>query len=111
MGRCDRPNRRIDVPICPDLLSRKRETLATAPRLGTYPPFGVIAVMERTQTYDEPSSVSAKDGDVHVDGPDSVDVALTTEAAVESGERLIEQGAGQRYLRDSPHRAKDSDGA
>ena len=49
--------------------------------------------MDKTETYDEPSSVSAKEGRVHVDGPDAVDVALTPEAAAESGERLIDQAA------------------
>jgi hypothetical protein len=63
--------------------------------------------MDKNETYDEPSSVSAKDGEVHVDGPDGVDVSLTPEAAVESGERLIDQAAtaaGQRYFRDRPLR-------
>jgi len=70
--------------------------------------------MDKTETYDEPSSVSAKEGRLHVDGPDAVDVALTPEAAAESGERLIDQAAtaaGQRYFQKSPHRAQDSDEA
>jgi len=69
--------------------------------------------MDKNETYDEPSSVSAKDGDVHVDGPDAVDVALTPEAALESGERLIDQAAvaaGQRYFKEIPLREQaDSD--
>ena len=42
--------------------------------------------------YDEPSDVAAKDGAVSVKGPDAVDVALTPDAADETGDRLI-QGA------------------
>ena len=71
--------------------------------------------MDKNELYDEPSSVSAKAGEVHVDGPDGVEVALTPEAAAESGERLIDQAAtaaGQRYFRGSPHQeAEESDGA
>ena len=51
------------------------------------------------QTYDKPSEVVADRGKVRVDGPDSVDVALTPEAALETGGRLIDQAAlaaGQR---------------
>lgn len=49
--------------------------------------------------YDEPTKVSAKDGQVSLDGPDGVDVKLTPEAAVETSERLFEgasNAAGQR---------------
>lgn len=51
------------------------------------------------KTYDEPSEVLAKDGDVVVDGPDGVDVKFTPNAAVETSDRLLEAGAeaqGQR---------------
>lgn len=71
---------------------------------------GVGHAMDKNETYDEPSVVTAKDGEVHVDGPDAVDVALTPEAAAESGERLIEQAAtaaGQRYFQDMPHREQE----
>ena len=53
------------------------------------------------KTYDEASKVSAKDGDVVVDGPDGVDVKLSPEAAVETSDRLLEAGGeaqGQRLL-------------
>jgi hypothetical protein len=66
--------------------------------------------MDKNETYDDPSSVDAKDGKVQVDGPDAVDVTLTPEAAAESGERLIEgaaQAAGQRRLRGMPHQEQD----
>lgn len=66
--------------------------------------------MAKDKVYDEASSVRAEDGKVVVDGPDHVDVMVTPEAAIETGERLIEgaaHAAGQRRLRDQPHRAKD----
>jgi hypothetical protein len=44
-------------------------------------------------TYDKPSEVVAEDGRVLVDGPDSVDVALSPEAAHVTGGRLIEAAA------------------
>lgn len=51
------------------------------------------------KTHDEASEVSAENGDVVVDGLDGVAVTLTPDAAIETGERLIEQGThahGQR---------------
>jgi hypothetical protein len=60
-------------------------------------------------TYDKPSDVVAEGGRVIVDGPDHVDVALTPEAAVETGERLIAKGAqanGQSRTRKIDHRPK-----
>ena len=53
------------------------------------------------KVYDDATKVSAKDGEVILDGPDGVDVKLTPDAPVETGERLIDGGAeaaGQRYL-------------
>jgi hypothetical protein len=43
------------------------------------------------ETYEKPSDVVAEDGRVLVDGPDHVDVALTPEAALETGSRLIDE--------------------
>jgi len=66
--------------------------------------------MAKEKVYDEASNVTAKDGEVVVDGPDHVDVTVTPEAAIETGERLIEgaaHAAGQRRLRDQPHRPQD----
>lgn len=60
-------------------------------------------------TYDKPSDVVAEDGRVIVDGPDHVDVALTPDAAVETGERLIAKGAqanGQTRTKKIDHRPK-----
>ncbi len=53
--------------------------------------------------YTEPSSVTAKDGAVVVDGPDSVDVQLTPDAAEETSDRLLEgamKARGQKYFSD-----------
>ena len=66
--------------------------------------------MDKSKIFDEPSSVTAKEGEVRVDGPDGVNVSLTPEAALESGERLIEEAAtaaGQRWLRELPHHEQD----
>lgn len=45
------------------------------------------------EIYSKPSDVTAEEGRVLVDGPDSVDVALTPEAAEETGARLIDEAA------------------
>ena len=61
------------------------------------------------ETYSKPSEVVADEGKVLVDGPDGVDVALTPEAAVETGGRLMDQGAiaaGQRRMARIDHRPK-----
>lgn len=61
------------------------------------------------ETYSKPSDVVAEDGKVRVDGPDHVDVALTPEAAIETGHRLIEEGtraAGQEREKAIDHRPK-----
>ncbi len=63
--------------------------------------------MQDRKIYRQPSSVTARDGKVLVDGPDAVDVALTPEAAEETSNRLLEgsmKSRGQRHLKDFPHR-------
>ncbi len=45
--------------------------------------------MEHDRTYDEPSEVSAEEGEVVVDGPDGVAVSLTPDAAAETSQRLL----------------------
>ncbi len=60
--------------------------------------------------YEEPSEVSAVRGSVQLDGPDSVDVAMTPEAAEETSERLEMQAVkarGQRRMSRMTHRAQD----
>ena len=49
--------------------------------------------------YEEPSEVDAVEGVVSVKGPDSVDVKLTPDAAVETSDRLLKgslKAQGQR---------------
>lgn len=61
------------------------------------------------QTYDKPSDVVPENGRVLVDGPDHVDIALTPDAAIETGERLIESGVeanGQEREKRIDHRPK-----
>ena len=65
--------------------------------------------MEDKKIYEQPSAVTAEDGDVLVEGPDHVDVGLTPEAAEETSNRLLEgamKARGQRHRKDYPHRAK-----
>jgi len=55
------------------------------------------------KTYDHPSEVTAKDGDVVVDGPDGVDVKLSPDAAIETSDRLLAtatKAQGQRVMKD-----------
>jgi hypothetical protein len=61
------------------------------------------------ETYNKPSDVVAENGRILVDGPDGVDVALTPESALETGERLIDgaaKAAGQRREEDIDHSPK-----
>lgn len=63
---------------------------------------------DKDQVYDCASKVAAKDGVVKVEGPDAVDVKLSPEAAIETGDRLAEEGvraAGQRRMKDQPHKS------
>jgi hypothetical protein len=64
---------------------------------------------KKQETYTRPSEVVAEEGRVLVDGPDSVDVAMTPEAAIASGERLIAEGLranGQQRVKSLDHRPK-----
>lgn len=57
--------------------------------------------MSKHPLFDEPSEVSAEQGEVVVDGPDGVAVSLTPDAAAETSDRLLDgaaQAAGQRLL-------------
>lgn len=60
--------------------------------------------MTRDKLYDEATKVTAKDGEVILDGPDAVDVKVTPEAAVETAENLMDgamEAAGQRIRKDA----------
>jgi len=54
-----------------------------------------------TECYDEATKVSAKDGEVILDGPDGVDVKLTPEAARETSNRLWDGAAKAKVQRDA----------
>lgn len=45
------------------------------------------------ETYSKPTDVTSENGRVILDGPDGVDVAMTPEAALETGGRLIDEAA------------------
>lgn len=61
------------------------------------------------ETYSKPSEVTTDEGRVLVDGPDGVDVALTPEAALETGGRLMDEAAkaaGEPREKEIDHRPK-----
>jgi hypothetical protein len=65
--------------------------------------------MARDKLYDDATDVTAKDGEVILDGPDDVDVKVTPEAAEETADNLVEGAVvarGQRRLRNLPHKPK-----
>jgi hypothetical protein len=43
----------------------------------------------KTRLYDQPSEISVEQGQVHIDGPGGVAVALTADAAAETSDRLL----------------------
>ena len=58
------------------------------------------------KVYDEVTKVTASSGDVHLDGPDGVDVKVTPEAAEATADELIKgamEAAGQRRLQGKLH--------
>jgi len=62
---------------------------------------------KENELFDEPTKVTAKKGEVVLDGPDGVDVKMTPEAAEETGDRLLEgsvKARGQRILGKVSHR-------
>jgi hypothetical protein len=59
------------------------------------------------KVYDEATKVDAEDGNVVLDGPDGVAVAMTPDAALETSERLLfgaTQAMGQRILEEKRHK-------
>ena len=64
---------------------------------------------EDAELYDEATKVSAKDGEVILDGPDGVDVKMTHDAEERTAEELEKgaaKAAGQRRLGRLPHRSQ-----
>ena len=62
--------------------------------------------MTHAKLYDEATEVTAKGGEVILDGPDGVDVKVTPEAAEQTADNLIDgavEARGQRRLKDLPH--------
>ena len=55
----------------------------------------------RQTPYSQPSQVTAEEGEVHVDGPDGIAVALTPDAAEETGRRLLDAAAEARQQQDN----------
>ena len=56
------------------------------------------------QLYNEASKIAAEEGEVQVDGPDGVAIALTPEAALETADRLTDgatEAAGQRAMNEA----------
>ena len=69
-----------------------------------------LRMMENTIIYDEAGKVSAEDGIVHLDGPDSVDVHLTAAAAEEISDRVLEgalAARGQMFFANKLKRRRD----
>ena len=50
---------------------------------------GVTTTMTGKPIYDEASEVDAEDGVVSMEGPDHVDVRMTSDAAAETSDRLL----------------------
>lgn len=60
------------------------------------------------RTYNKPSEVVAELGRVLVDGPDSIDLAFSPDAAVETGARLIDQGEKAQKSSEGPRDQESS---
>lgn len=52
----------------------------------------IEAVVNNERIYDEPSETRAEDGAVSVVGPDTVQIKLTAQAALETARRLQKSG-------------------
>jgi hypothetical protein len=69
----------------------------------------VSAAMTHDKLYNEETEVTARDGEVILDGPDGVDVKVTPEAAERTADNLIDgavKARGQRRLLRLPHKAQ-----
>ncbi len=59
--------------------------------------------------YDQATTVTARAGEVILDGPDGVDLKVTPEAAEQTAENLLEESVkarGQRRMKDNPHQSE-----
>ena len=68
--------------------------------------WGISSSMHDKQVYNEPSEVTAVDGDVAMEGPDGVDVALTPTAAADTSDRLLRgavEAEAQRVRQNESH--------
>lgn len=62
----------------------------------------------RDRLYDEPSKIIAEEGEVQLDGPDGIAIAMTPEAAAETSERLLAGAAqAQGQLSERRRRAEE----
>ena len=62
----------------------------------------------RDRLYHEPSTVSAEQGEVQIDGPDGIAIAMTPDAAAETSERLLAGAAqAQGQLSERRRRAEE----
>ena len=57
--------------------------------------------MSRQQPHSAPSEVFVEQGQVYLDGPDGIAASLTTEAAEETGRRLIDAADEARQQLDA----------
>jgi hypothetical protein len=60
------------------------------------------------ELFDEPTQVTAKNGEVILDGPDGVDVKLTPEAARETSTRLWDGAAKAKGQAEKKHKSAAS---
>ena len=61
----------------------------------------------QTEPFDEPGDASAEDGHVVLDGPDGIAITLTADAAVTTGQRLVD--AGQEARRQLAETGRDQE--
>ena len=89
---------------------QQRETVSIVIQVNSQPFERVMTSADKRTVYSDPSHVTAVEGDVLLDGPDAVDVAMTPEAAEETSERLSDEAVkarGQRRLNQMARRPKD----
>lgn len=66
--------------------------------------------MTARKAYDEPTTVTATDGEVTLDGPDGVAVSMTPDAAATTGRRLSDAAgeARRQAVRDKAEEDEDA---